>query len=269
MEHTALNPFVPKISLYRTAAAIFELHIHLSSTVYASDVQITPHGNYFTISGALTPRVPMDSAGRLGRLMWTDQPCGRFGRDVNINLSPGTEYVVLQQLEEGHGYVIRYTIRNSSSHAPGISHSHNLTTPTIMSYNAFNLQQTNLENHDATLYNTIPATHMQHKNANHHSPVSLNQTRAQTHNHPHYYRASTSPKVHTLHALGAIDLNRGGITPEACGVSPAAFTETSPHSKIISINGSHPRDRASIPPVYTRAAGDNIVGQRCRRSACR
>jgi hypothetical protein len=112
MEHTALDPFVPtyvlhtamsvaefghetcvlstRISLYRTAAAIFELHVHFSSTVSPSDVQIVPHGNYFTISGVLAPRVRWNSAG-VGILMWTDQPCGKFGRDVGINLSPGTE----------------------------------------------------------------------------------------------------------------------------------------------------------------------------------
>ena len=53
-------------------------------------MQIVPHHDYFMISGVLAPRVRMNSAG-VGILMWTDQPCGKFGRDVGINLAPGTE----------------------------------------------------------------------------------------------------------------------------------------------------------------------------------
>ena len=83
-----------RVSLYRTAAAIYELLIHFSGTVSPYDVQIVPHHDYFTISGVLAPRVRRNSAG-VGILVWTDQPCGKFGRDVGINLAPGAEVCIV------------------------------------------------------------------------------------------------------------------------------------------------------------------------------
>ena len=67
-----------------------------------------------------------------GTLVWTDQPCGRFGRDVDLGLSPGTEvrlplespmlspgadtlcckYVLIDRRVEHGDYVVRYIVRN-------------------------------------------------------------------------------------------------------------------------------------------------------------
>ena len=72
-----------------------------------------------------------------GTLVWTDQPCGRFGRDVSLGLSPGTEvrsplespmlspradtlcykYVLLDRRVEHGDYVVRYIVRNKLDYA--------------------------------------------------------------------------------------------------------------------------------------------------------
>ena len=72
-----------------------------------------------------------------GTLVWTDQPCGRFGRDVRLGLSPGTEvrsplespmlspcadtlcykYVLLDRRVEHGDYVVRYIVRNKLDYA--------------------------------------------------------------------------------------------------------------------------------------------------------
>ncbi|KAF8515757.1 hypothetical protein BU17DRAFT_93152 [Hysterangium stoloniferum] len=110
MEHTELNPFVPQISIFRHPAATFEVHLHIPGVIW--DVDIVPHGEYLAISGWTVPRVHLDANRGRGSLLWTDQPCGRFARDVPLKLTEGTECVVLEKRQQSGGYLVRYTVRN-------------------------------------------------------------------------------------------------------------------------------------------------------------
>jgi hypothetical protein len=99
-----------RISLYRLQNAVFELRIHLhlshvSHTAYlaTANIELTHHGDCLLVSGNLPPYVRGDYYGHghehvswdkvvsQGTIVWTDQPCGRFGRSVPIGLRPGTE----------------------------------------------------------------------------------------------------------------------------------------------------------------------------------
>ena len=99
-----------RISLYRLQNAVFELRIHLhlshvSHTAYlaTANIELTHHGDCLLVSGNLPPYVRGDHYGHghehvywdkvvsQGTIVWTDQPCGRFGRSVPIGLRPGTE----------------------------------------------------------------------------------------------------------------------------------------------------------------------------------
>ncbi|KAF8583168.1 hypothetical protein K439DRAFT_80950 [Ramaria rubella] len=55
-------------------------------------------------------------------LTWTDEPYGKFTRDIPISLHPGTEYIVLGHRQECSGYVLRYTIRNKKGHRSPFIH---------------------------------------------------------------------------------------------------------------------------------------------------
>ncbi|KAF8522800.1 hypothetical protein JB92DRAFT_3267661 [Gautieria morchelliformis] len=142
MVYSALDPFVPSISIFRLPNATFELriHLHLSYTGSAAssaagalavaDVELTPNGEYLLVTGTIRPSAALRTGAEPypyacantgladfhqpahGTLVWTDQPCGRFGRDVRLALSPGTEYVVLDRRVEYGDYVVRYTLRN-------------------------------------------------------------------------------------------------------------------------------------------------------------
>ncbi|KAF8522803.1 hypothetical protein JB92DRAFT_1665743 [Gautieria morchelliformis] len=135
MEHSAPNPFVPRISIFRLADAIFELRIHLylphtihaphavHSALTVADVELTASGEHLVVSGTLTPcvrgiyharadNIKSEPSQGQGSLLWTDQPCGRFGRNIPVSLSPGAEYVVLGHYVECGDYVVRYTVRS-------------------------------------------------------------------------------------------------------------------------------------------------------------
>ena len=111
--HLALDFSDRSISLFRLPNATFELRIHLhlpcspfssvESPLAKADVELTSHGEHLIVSGISRPHVGAgvgraygDSYFKLhpnayGTLVWTDQPCGHFGRDVRLGLSPGTE----------------------------------------------------------------------------------------------------------------------------------------------------------------------------------
>ena len=101
---------VPRISLYRLPNATFELrvHLHLSHSAHAArltaeNIELTPHGDQLLISGSVMSHVEGYCHGYpynrgsipQGTLVWTDQPCGRFGRTVDLGLAPGTEVCAL------------------------------------------------------------------------------------------------------------------------------------------------------------------------------
>jgi len=76
-------------------------------------IDVVPHENLILVTGSITPRVHTDSEGRVNTLLFSDQPCGVFGRDIPVNLAAGTEIVVLSTYQDCDDYVIRYTIRNT------------------------------------------------------------------------------------------------------------------------------------------------------------
>ena len=101
---------VPRISLYRLPNATFELrvHLHLSHAAHAArltadSIELTPHGDQLLVSGSVIPHVESYCHGYpynresipQGTLVWTDQPCGQFGRSVDLGLAPGTEVCTL------------------------------------------------------------------------------------------------------------------------------------------------------------------------------
>ncbi|KAF8522805.1 hypothetical protein JB92DRAFT_2827467 [Gautieria morchelliformis] len=138
MEYTTTNPFVPKATLTRYVNSIFELRLHLPGIV--SHVDIVPHDNYILVTGRISPRVRKDCENRLSTVEWSDQQCGHFGRDVPVNLAPGTQasagslqlfhtthanplpkqLVVLECRQECDDYIVRFAIRNSH-----LNRSHN------------------------------------------------------------------------------------------------------------------------------------------------
>ncbi|GJJ07992.1 hypothetical protein Clacol_002199 [Clathrus columnatus] len=106
-----------RVSMFLHAGAIFELRIHLCGLV--SDVDIVPYADRLLVSGNAQPRIQLyqtdyhtNYSRGGGSLVWSDQPYGRFGRDVPAQIKPGTECVILEKGQEGDDYVIRYTIRN-------------------------------------------------------------------------------------------------------------------------------------------------------------
>ncbi|KAF8522862.1 hypothetical protein JB92DRAFT_2886520 [Gautieria morchelliformis] len=145
MDYSALEPFVPSISIFSLPDAVFELRLHLhlphagsaaasspADDLAVADVELTPNGEYLVVTGIVRPSAAMGTGAGAepypyacaktglaefhqaahGPLVWTDQPCGRFGRDVRLGLSPGTEYVVLDRRVEYGDYVVRYSLRN-------------------------------------------------------------------------------------------------------------------------------------------------------------
>jgi len=116
MEATSVNPFVPRATVIRFPNSTFEARIHLPGA--AAHIDVVPHGNFILVTGSLTPRVRPDSEGRVSTLLFSDQPCGVFGRDIPVNLAAGTEIVVLSTYQDCDDYVIRYTVRNSISPRP-------------------------------------------------------------------------------------------------------------------------------------------------------
>ena len=116
-----LNFHPHSISLFRLPNATFELriHLHLPCSAFSSaesllakaDVELTPNGEHLLVSGSVRSTVGMGVAAGAeqyaygcahggpakshpdthGTLVWTDQPCGRFGRGIPLGFSPGTE----------------------------------------------------------------------------------------------------------------------------------------------------------------------------------
>ena len=81
--------FEHRATVIRFPNSTFEARIHLPGT--AAHIDVVPHGNFLLVTGSLTPRVHIDSEGRANTLLFTDQPCGVFGRDIPVNLAAGTE----------------------------------------------------------------------------------------------------------------------------------------------------------------------------------
>ncbi|GJJ07991.1 hypothetical protein Clacol_002198 [Clathrus columnatus] len=104
MIHTLGNPFVP-----RFPNGIFEIRLHVHGV--ASEVQLVAHENYVLVTGRLVPRARVDAFGRVSTLLWTDYPCGYFGRDIPLNLNSATDIVILERRQEAEDLVIRYTLR--------------------------------------------------------------------------------------------------------------------------------------------------------------
>lgn len=67
----------------------FELRLHVHGV--PSDVQLVAHDNYVLVTGRIVPRARIDAQGRVSTLLWSDYPCGYFGRDIPLNLNPSTE----------------------------------------------------------------------------------------------------------------------------------------------------------------------------------
>ncbi|KAF8522802.1 hypothetical protein JB92DRAFT_3094147 [Gautieria morchelliformis] len=111
MEFTTANPFVPKATVIRYPNATFEARIHLPGA--AANIDVVPHDNFVLVTGSLAPRVRTDAEGKVSTLVFTDQPCGVFGRDIPVSLTQGTELIVLSAHQDCDDYVVRYTIRNS------------------------------------------------------------------------------------------------------------------------------------------------------------
>jgi hypothetical protein len=111
---------VCSISIFRLPNAIFELRIHLhlpfagsaasaAGALAVADVELTPNGEYLVVTGSVRPSVATGTGAdphgcacaktglaefhpdAHGTLVWTDQPFGRFGRNVSVGLNPGTE----------------------------------------------------------------------------------------------------------------------------------------------------------------------------------
>ncbi|KIJ37608.1 hypothetical protein M422DRAFT_259968 [Sphaerobolus stellatus SS14] len=88
MECTLSNPFVPRASIIRYPNGIFEMRLHLHGV--SSTVEVVPHENYVLVTGRLVPRARIDRFGYASSLVWSDQACGYFSRDIPVRLSPGT-----------------------------------------------------------------------------------------------------------------------------------------------------------------------------------
>ncbi|GJJ14152.1 hypothetical protein Clacol_008412 [Clathrus columnatus] len=109
MIHTLGNPFVPRSSIIRFPNGIFEIRLHVHGV--ASEVQLVAHDNYVLVTGRLAPRARIDALGRVSTLLWSDYPCGYFGRDIPLNLNSATEVLVLERRQEAEDLIIRYTLR--------------------------------------------------------------------------------------------------------------------------------------------------------------
>ncbi|KAF8522798.1 hypothetical protein JB92DRAFT_3094144 [Gautieria morchelliformis] len=101
----------PRATIIRYPNAVFEARIRLPGA--AAHIDVVPHGNFVLVTGSLAPRVRTDAEGKPSNLVFTDQPCGVFGRDIPVNLTAGTELIVLSAHQDCDDYVFRYTIRNS------------------------------------------------------------------------------------------------------------------------------------------------------------
>jgi hypothetical protein len=84
-----LNQPQPRATVTRYVNATFEARIHLPGA--AAHVDVVPHDNFVVVTGSLAPRVRTDAEGKASTLVFTDQPCGVFGRDIPVSLTPGTE----------------------------------------------------------------------------------------------------------------------------------------------------------------------------------
>jgi len=111
MECTLSNPFVPRASIIRYPNGIFEMRLHLHGV--SSTVEVVPHENYVLVTGRLVPRARIDRFGYASSLVWSDQACGYFSRDIPVRLSPGTRIVILERRQDCDDLVIRYTLRNA------------------------------------------------------------------------------------------------------------------------------------------------------------
>ena len=83
------NSTSSRASVVRYANSIFEARIHLPGA--AAHIDVVPHENFILVTGSLAPRVQIDAEGKASTLVFTDQPCGVFGRDIPVNLTAGTE----------------------------------------------------------------------------------------------------------------------------------------------------------------------------------
>ncbi|KAF8515759.1 hypothetical protein BU17DRAFT_93154 [Hysterangium stoloniferum] len=116
MEHNFCNPFVPRASVVRYPNAIFEIRLHLNGIALC--VEVVQHDNYVLVTGRLVPRAKKDCQGLISNLIWSDQACGNFGRDIPLRLNPGTQILILERYQDCGDFVIRYTIRNSPVSVP-------------------------------------------------------------------------------------------------------------------------------------------------------
>lgn len=186
------------------------------------------------------------------------------------------QYVVLEQLQEGDDYVIRYAIRNinqvfdphfraissrhphnlrqedlhqqthqqiASSHAAGLTYSHNAT---IFSTKASNNQQ-DLEIYDTQLYNYVSAPNLLHMHQDYHTD----------------HRSDILSNVHTLHALGTMDFdfNKRNIPSVVYGTASSSFSKSSSHVRTTQASTSasqclHAQDRGDTPPVHAHVIED-------------
>ena len=78
-----------RATVTRFQNSTFEARIHLPGV--AAHVDVVPNENLILVTGSITPRVRTDAEGRVNTLLFCDQPCGVFGRDVPVNLAAGTE----------------------------------------------------------------------------------------------------------------------------------------------------------------------------------
>ena len=225
-------------------------------------------------------------------MVWTDQACGRFGRDVRINLSPGTEvgifnlisfpysllifwlfptflqqYVVLEQLQEDDDYVIRYTIRNSTQ----ILNPHVSAMPSRCPHNIFqdNLhQQVNglhaagvAHSHDLnTTVLLTGASNAQH-NFEHHDTHSHNDLFATNLLHMHQHdrmdnHLDTLSNVHTLPAFDPMNFSNGNI-PDGHGSASGFFVKSASQFNIMQSSNEasqsfRTRYREGLLPVHAR-----------------
>ena len=89
IHYISLTFFEHRATVIRFPNSTFEARIHLPGA--AAHIDVVPHGNFLLVTGSLTPRVRADSEGRVSTLLFSDQPCGVFGRDIPVNLAAGTE----------------------------------------------------------------------------------------------------------------------------------------------------------------------------------
>jgi len=112
MEHNLLNPFVPRASIIRFPNGIFEMRFHLHGV--ASALEVVPHDSFVLVRGRLAPRARRDLLGNVSAVVWSDQPCGIFSRDIPLRLNPGTQIQILEHRQDCDDYVVRYTLRNAA-----------------------------------------------------------------------------------------------------------------------------------------------------------